>query len=233
MAEGDGGAETFTQEQMDAAVEAGKAGLVANQTALMDETKEAKRALAAFDGFDANEYKRLQDAEAEAARKKAEGEGDWTKLEENLVTAHGLELQSEKDRTAKAMQSVDDSLVVAELTRAIAAAKGDVKLLLPHARKYVHTRETDDGFEAFVVDEKGTPAFSDGQGTPMTFDQLVETRLTVDFPRAFEGTGSSGGGASRSSAGGQGRIAGTIAAEDGDSFMDNLEGVASGKVQVR
>ena len=229
---GAGGTKTFTQEEMDAAVEAGKSGLLNNQTALMDEAKTAKAALREFDGFDAAEFKTLKANAAEAERKKAEGEGDWTKLEENLVTAHGLELQSEKDRTAKAMKSVDKNLVVASLTRAISAAKGDVELLLPHARKFVQTRETDEGFEAFVVDEKGTPAFSDGQGTPMTFDQLVETRLVVEFPRAFEGTGSSGGGASKSSAGGQ-RVAGTIAADDGGSFLDNLEGVAEGKVQVR
>lgn len=229
---GAGGTKTFTQEEVDAAIAAANTALEASRDTILGEKKIAIADLKKFDGFDVEEFKTLKAGAAKAEREKAEGKGDWTKLEENLVTAHGLELQSEKDRTAKAMKSVDDSLVVAELTRAIAAAKGDVNLLLPHARKYVQTRETDTGYEAFVVDGKGTPAFSDGKGTPMTFDQLVETVLVVDFPRAFEGTGSSGGGASKSSTSGQ-RVAGTIAADDGGAFMDNLEGIANDTVQVR
>lgn len=232
MAEGDGGAKTFTQEEVDALVSETTAGLKSQQTTLLDEAKKAKAALAAFDGLDAKEFKRLQDAETEAARIKATEEGDWTKLEQKLIEAHGTEMTTKETRIEKLMGALQKHLVDAELTKAISAAKGDAALLLPHARAFVQTRETDDGFEVFVADEKGTPLVSDGQGTPMTMAQLVEGKLVDEYPRAFEGTGSSGGGASKSSAGGQ-RIAGTIAADDGGGFMDNLEDVASGKVQVR
>ena len=235
MADGDGGdgVKTFTQEQMDAAIVAANATLEANRDAILGEKKIATDALKKFEGFDPEEFKRLQDAETEAARVKATEEGDWTKLEQKLIEAHGTEMTAKETRIEKLMGVLQKHLVDAELTKAISAAKGDAALLLPHARAFVQTRETDDGFEVFVADEKGTPLVSDGQGTPMTMAQLVEGKLVDEYPRAFEGTGSSGGGASRSTAGGQDRVAGHIAADDGDAFMDNLDGVASGKVEVR
>ena len=103
--------------------------------------------------------------------------------------------------------------------------------MLPHAEKWVKVRETDDDFEAYVVDEVGTPLMADGQGTPMTFDTLVQEKLIPIYPRAFEGTGSSGGGAARSVSGATGRGR-TIAAADGDSFMANLEAIAKGEMRV-
>ncbi len=226
------GDKTFTQEEMDAAIAAANTALEASRDAILGEKKVATDALKKFDGFDSTEFKRLQDAEAEAARIKATEEGDWTKLEQKLIEAHGTEMTTKETRIEKLMGALQKHLVDAELTKAISAAKGDAALLLPHARAFVQTRETDDGFEVFVADEKGTPLVSDGQGTPMTMAQLVEGKLADEYPRAFEGTGSSGGGASKSSAGGQ-RIAGTIAADDGGSFMDNLDGIAEGKIQVR
>ncbi len=239
MAEGDGGAKTFTQEEVDALVSETTAGLKSQQTTLLDEAKKAKTALAAFDGFDLEEFTRLKEAEEVAKRQKALGEGDWKTLEHNqneahgkVVEAHGVQLAERDAHIDKLVGALQKHLVDAELTKAISAAKGDAALLLPHARAFVQTRETDEGFEVFVTDEKGTPLVSDGQGTPMTMAQLVEGKLVDEYPRAFEGTGSSGGGASKSSAGGQ-RIAGTIAADDGGSFMDNLDGIAEGKIQVR
>lgn len=231
--EDDGSAKVFTQEEVDAMVAEANKSLEANRNTILEEAKRAKEALASFEGVDPKEYKRLKDAAAEAERQKAEAEGDWTKLEEQIKSAHANELGAKDARIEKLVGSLRTHLVDAELTKAISAAKGDPDLLLPHARQYVQTRETEDGFEVFVADEKGTPLVSDGQGTPMTMAELVETKLAEKYPRAFDGTGSSGGGASKSIPGGGGRFAGTIAADDKSSFMDNLEGVAHGKVQVR
>ena len=234
MAEGDGSAgKTFTQEEVDAMVAEANQSLEANRNRILEEAKAAKDALRAFDGFDPAEYNRLKDAADKAAREKAEAEGDWTKLEEQIKAAHANELGAKDTRIEKLMGSLKAHLVDAELTKAISAAKGDADLLLPHARKYVQTRETDDGFEVFVADEKGTPLVSDGQGTPMSMAELVEKKLAEQYPRAFEGTGSSGGGASRSLPSGEGRVAGSIAASDGGSFIDNLAQIAEGKVEVR
>lgn len=228
---GAGGTKTFTQEEVDAAIAAANTALEASRDTILGEKKIAIADLKKFDGFDVEEFKTLKADAVKAEREKAEGEGDWTKLEQNLIEAHGTEMVAKDARIDKLVGALQEHLVDAELTKAISAAKGDAELLLPHARKYVQTRETDKGFEVFVADENGTPLVSDGQ-RPMTMEQLVETKLAEQYPRAFEGTGSSGGGASKSSTSGQ-RVAGTIAADDGSAFMDNLEAIADGKVQVR
>jgi hypothetical protein len=232
MAEGDGGAKTFTQEEVDALIAQENAGLAANRDTLLGEVKAAKKALAAFEGVDPAEFNRLKTAAEEAEREQAAAEGDWTKLEEKMKEAHAAELAGKDKRIGKLMGAINKHLVDAELTKALVAAKGDAALLLPHARKFVQTRETDDGFEVFVADEKGTPLVSDGQGTPMTMTQLIEGKIAEQFPRAFEGTGSSGGGASKSIPSGGGHTR-TIAADDKESFMANIEDIAAGKTLVQ
>ena len=193
--------------------------------------KAAKAALAKYEGVDPEEFKSLKQAAAEADRKKAAAEGDFKSLEKQLVEQHGKELATERAARAKAEAAVEKRLVQAELTRAIAKHRGDSELLMPIASKFVKVRQTDDDYVAYVVDEQGNPRIADGKGTPMDFDQLVEQVLLPKYPRAFDGTGSSGGGATKSSGSAAG--ARVVAADDNRGFIANLEGIAKGEVEVR
>lgn len=223
---------TYTQDEVDALVAEREAGLKANRDEAVKEAKRAKEALRRYDGVDPEEFAKLK-AEAEAAeRKKATAEGDWTKLESQLKDRHADEMKRAESRMAKLTAALEKRLIQAELTAAIAAQKGNAELLLPHAERFVRVKETDEDFVAYVVDEHGNALVADGQGSPMTFAQLVEQRLMPKFPGAFEGTGSSGGGASRSSGGAAGGSR-TIAAGDNAAFLANLDKIASGAVEVR
>ncbi len=227
----DDGTEVFTKEELDAEVE----GLKANQKKALDEAKAAKRALSElkdqWGDLDPKEVKTLVDEAANAKRDQQKNAGDWEAREQALTDAHQKQIDAMKSRQEKLMRTVEQSLKTSKLTTAIAAAKGDVDLLLPHAERFVEVQETDDGFEAFVTDGQGNRAVSDGRGSPMTFDQLVEAKLIPAYPRAFEGTGSSGSGASRS-ADGVGRRT-MVAADDDDAFIANVDKIASGEVEVR
>ena len=239
-----GEAKTFTQEEFDAMIaerlSTEVAGLKANQAEALKEAKAAKAALKNYDGIDPEEYKALKAAAAEAEEKRAAAAGDFetlkkqmieagAKKEKTLIDQHTRQLSERDAKEAKLTKSLEKRLVQAELTKAIAAAKGDPDLLLPYAERFVRTRETDDDFEAFVVDGSGNARVADGKGTPMTFDMFVEQDLMQKFPRAFDGTGSSGGGASKSTggAGGAKNIpAGTAWGKD------DIAKIASGAITV-
>lgn len=226
---------TYTKDEVDALVAERLAaetdGLKKSQRELLAEAKAAKAKLAAYDGVDAEEFKKLKTAAEEAERKKAAAEGDFESLRKQLVEKHGSEIGAKDAQIAKRQAALERRLVQAELTAAIARHKGDPDLLLPHGSRFVKVKETDTDFEAFVADETGNPRFADGKGTPMTFDDLVTQVLMVKYPRAFDGTGSSGGGASKSSAGSAGGQT-VIPAGDNDAFIANLDKIASGAARV-
>ena len=91
-----------------------------------------------------------------AERKKAEAEGDFKALEQQLIDRHKAELGAKDERIAKIMNALEKRLIEAELTKAITAQKGDASLLIPHARQFVKMRELDD------VSAPGIPAYPQG-----------------------------------------------------------------------
>lgn len=220
---------TYTQDELDVLVN----GLKANRDEALKEAKKAKDTLRGYEGVDPDEFKRLKTASEETARKRAAELGDFKSLESQLKEHHAKELETGNAKLLKVRKAMEQRLVQAELTKAIVARKGDPDLLLPHAERYVRVRETEDDFEAYVVDEKGHPLFTDGSGSPMNFDALVEQKLVPKYPRAFEGTGSSGGGAAKSAGTAGGGASTVIAAGDNAAFLSNLKGIATGDVVVR
>jgi hypothetical protein len=122
--------------------------------------------------------------------------------------------------------------VDAEAARELAEAKGSVKVLLPHVKAQTKVVEHDGQFSVVVVDAAGNPRIADGKGTPMTLKGLVaEMRDDAEYARAFDGSGSSGGGSSKSGAGGTGARS-LPANADGQDFMKNLAGIIKGEVTV-
>lgn len=228
--------ESFTQEQVDAMIAERLAaeveGLKKNQQEALKEAKAAKAKLAAFEGIDPAEYRTLKEAADDAERKRALAEGNLDAWKKQVTDAHQKEREADAKRLAKYESSLAKRLKQDELRKAL-VGKADptmMELLVEHGSKYVHIRETDEDFEQFVADEKGNPLVGDGKGSPMTIDQFVDQNLKTKFPAAFLGTGSSGGGASRSN-GGAGGVR-TVARDDSRAFIANLEDIAKGKVDV-
>ncbi len=221
---------TYTQEEVDTML----AGIKGNRDELANEAKRAKAALKNYEGIDPEQHKKLVAASEEAERKKAAAEGDFTTLQKQMADNHAKELGGLNTKIGKLTKALEKRLVQAELQRAIAGKKGipdRSNLLVEHGSKFVRVRETDDDFEAYVADAKGNPLVADGQGTPMNIDTFVEQTLMTQFPWAFEGTGSSGGGATKSNGGAGGPK--VIARDDSKGFMANLEGIANGTIEVR
>lgn len=227
---------TYTQEEVEKLLEERTAGLKANRDELAKEAKTAKAKLAAYDGLDPEEHKRLKAAAEEAERKKAAAEGDFKAIEKQMAERHAAELGAKDAKMGKLSKALERRLVDSQLTTHLAEAGAKpefLRLLKLEGARYLRVQETDDDYVEQVVDPAtGTRLVADGSGAPMTVADLVGKTLKTQYPDAFNGTGSSGGGAAKSSAGGGGG-AQVIAAGDNAGFIANLKDIAAGKVEVR
>lgn len=223
---------TYSQDEVDAIV-AERDAIKANRDEALTEAKKAKAALKGYDGINPDEYKRLKEAADEAARKAALAEGNLEVWKKQVTDQHQKERDADAKRIAKMDTAISRRLRHDELRKAL-VGKADpamMELLVEHGSKYIHVRETDDDFEGYVADQKGNPLVADGKGTPMDVATFVEQRLKTQFPGAFLGTGSSGGGAPKSTGGASGGEK-TISANDTKAWNANLADIASGKVKV-
>lgn len=224
---------TYTQEEFDAVV-AERDAQKANHDALIKEAKTAKAALKNYDGVDPTEFKALKAAAEEADRKKAAAEGDFTKLQAQMAEKHQVELEAERKRTTKALAALEKRKV-AKLTEALAQAEvlpDMMDLLVLKGSASVRLREGEDDWDEFVADAKGNPLVADGAGTPMTLAQFVDKDLKAKYPGAFKGTGSSGGGAAKSTASG-GHTSFNPATDDGQAFMRNVAAISKGEMTLK
>lgn len=227
-----GETETYTKEQLDAAIAEAVSGLKANRDELAKEAKTAKAKLANYEGVDPAEFKALKAAAEEAERKKAAAEGDFTKIRDQMVQKHSEELSAKEKRIQKIESALNRRLTTDELRKALTgkALPEYTELLVEHGAKFLKMKETDDDFEYVITDGKGGALVADGNGSPMTIDHFVEQTLKAKYPGAFAGTGSSGGGATKST-GGAGGGAKTIPVSEMYKG-DNLQKIARGELQV-
>jgi hypothetical protein len=224
----------FTKEEVDAMLAEQVGGLKANRDEALKELKSARAALKNYEGVDPTEFKALKEAAAEAERKKAAAEGDFKSLEKQLIDRHTQELSAKDKRAAKLQSALEKRLVDAKLATALAKADADpamLELLQLAGRRAIRVRETEDDFEEYVADAQGNPLIADGKGTPMDVDTYVQQTLKAQYPGAFKGTGSSGGGATRSAGGASGAVR-SIASTNSPDFLSNLADIASGKTKV-
>jgi hypothetical protein len=224
----------FTQEEVDAMLAEQVGGLKANRDDALKELKAAKTKLAHYNDVDPEEHKRLKAFVAEAEQKKAAAEGDWKSLEKQLIDRHTQELTAKDSRAAKLQSALEKRLVDAKLATALAKADADptmLELLQLAGRRAIRVRETEDDFEEYVADAQGNPLISDSKGTPMDVDTYVQQTLKAQYPGAFKGTGSSGGGATKSTGGASGATR-SIASTNTPDFLSNLTDIASGKVKI-
>lgn len=234
--------ETYTKEQVDALVAerlaSEVAGLKNNQAEALKEAKAAKAKLASYEGIDPAEYKALKDAAAEAERKRLQGEGDFKTLEQQLIAKYEQKVEAERGTATRYRSSLEQHLIDAEALRALAEVSDSPALLLPHVKARMKVLEQDGTFAARIVDQDGNVRIGKGQGSaPMTLAELMdEMKQDKQFALAFRGTGSSGGGASKSTGGAGGthttRIAAPANGVLGKDFLQHLDGLSKGTVTL-
>lgn len=229
--------ETFTKEQVDALIAeriaAETEGLKRSQKELLAEKKAAQAKLAALpEGFDPEEFKALKAEKEARERKKATDEGDFKSLEAQLVTKYETQIQAEQAEKKRYAAAMERHLVDSALAQELAKHSDSPKLLMPHLRSHLKVMEVDGEFVARIVDAAGNVRIGKGQGSsPMTIAEFAEeARSNAEYGPLFRGSGSSGGGASKSasSAGGQS----VIPAGDNVAFIANVDNIAKGKAKV-
>lgn len=232
-----GEAATFTQEQVDALVAERLAseteGLKRNRDQTLKEAKAAKDALKAYEGIDPTEYKTLKDAAADAERKRLAGEGDFKALEKQILDRHAKEIDAERGTSARYKSSLEEYLIDAEAIRTLAKYSDSPELLLPHVKAQMRVVEQDGKFAARVVDAAGNVRIGKEGTTPLTLDELAaEMGSNKTFAPAFRGSGSSGGGAAKSHAGGGSAKTFNPATATGADFLASMKGLADRTIAV-
>lgn len=204
---------SYTQDELDAAITKATAPLIAKRDELMDEVKESRRDMKTV---------KAQLAEIEQERK-AGGKGitadDLKKMRDEVRADLDKEYAPHK-QTAEKLAAENRTLRLDNVVKA-AMAKGGARA----DRIDALFKLTGDRFD---LTDDGQPMLKDRKGTPV--EKFVSEDLKAEYPEFYTGTGSKGSGASKSAAGGGTK---TIAADDGKSFLANLDGIKSGEVVVQ
>ena len=222
---GDEGKTTFTKEELDAAVAERNKALEAKRDELLSEVKAVKDRLKAFDGVDPSEFRSLKTKLVELEQVK--------KAQEKGISSQDLEKMRVEVR-----QDLDKEY--GPLKSQLEQAQGEVRTLRldnvvkqQMAEAGVRSKRIDALYrltaDHFDLTDDGQPMVKVRPGTEPV--KYVADVLSEEYPEFFEGSGSSGGGASKSVASGSGNVR-TVTLGDMDGFMANLEGIASGKVKV-
>ena len=207
MTDGDAGGTTYTQEQVDAKIAEANAALEANRNAALDEAKAAKGALRAFEGLDAGEVKQHLAELAELKQKQhAEASGitseQLDKLRVNIRADYEKEYGPLKTQLEE-LQTDNRTLRLDSKVQTLMAEKG----VLSSRVQALYSLEGG----AFDLTDDGQPMLRENPGGDI--GKFITDNLAQKYPEWFEGSGSSGGGAAKSEAGGRGRK-GSIAAND-------------------
>jgi hypothetical protein len=151
-------------------------------------------------GKSPDEIAELVKAQEESEKSKLEQKGEWEKLKAQLLESHKKELTARDEAVQKMKGTLESYLVDAAATEAIAAAKGIPQLLLPHVKGAVKVIEEDGKYQVRVVGPDGSHRMN-AKGEFLGIKDFVsEMRESEVFSRAFEGTGTTGGGAAASRA---------------------------------
>lgn len=188
---------------LDAEIQNPSDALVAKNSELIGRNKTLAERAALIGDRSPEEVKADLELAALTRESKAKAEGDFETLKGQLIQQHTSEKEKLTGRTKKVEGKLFDVLAKREVERAIKELDGDEVVLLPHILPLVKVFEEDDDFTAKVVDEKGNLRIADGQATPMTIKQLVETfKANERFGVAFAASGASGSGAKNQGAAG-------------------------------
>lgn len=141
------------------------------------------------------ELQQLLEAQRKSDEDKAAKNGEWDKLKAQMQEQFGAERAKLESALKIKDSAIERYLIDAQATAAISEFKGVPLLLLPHVKAAV--KVVDDGGEYVtrVVDVSGNPRVN-AKGDFLTIRDLVsEMRQSDVFGRAFEASGTTGGGA--------------------------------------
>lgn len=221
----DGQARTYSEEEYGALV-AEREALTAKRDELLTETKRAKDRLKAFDGVDPEEFRSLKAKLAEIETAEKAGKAGLTS--EQLEKLRAEVRQSLENEYAPFRSRAD------ELAQENRALKLDNVVKQEMAKSGVLPTRIDSLFrltaDRYELTDDGAPMLKDRAGVEI--GKYIKDDLLKEYPEWFEGSGASGGGASRSTAGGGGQ-ARMVSASDNAAVVANLDGIAKGTVQVR
>jgi len=224
---------SYTPEQVEALVAERIAAETEGLKKNRDEVLKEKAKLAkAYEGLDPEKARKAIELAERLEREKQEGAGNWKALESQLLEKHTKEIGAREEEGKRLRSALSSTLIDRDAIAELARHSDTPELLLPHVIRQMRVVEEDGKFYARVVDENGNVRIGKGQGsTPMTLSELVEDmKANKTFAPAFRGTGSSGGGATKSNAGGSGSR--TVSLSDGADFLNNVKDIADGKVKV-
>jgi hypothetical protein len=126
-------------------------------------------------------------------------------IEARYQATFGAQARAAREEAERLRKAFTEQLVESQVTSAIAAAKGNARLLAPHVKAAMGIREEGGQFVPRVLDKNGDVRYRD-DGLPMApADLVAELKRDPDYLMAFEGSGNSGSGAiSRGSGAGAG-----------------------------
>lgn len=181
---------------LSAFVDKEKSGLIAKRDELLGKLKELDK----LKDIDPDEYRKLKTQAEKAEEERAMKAGEFENLKKQLIEAHQKEKQALEAKLATLHKSLEENVLIATATQAIAAEKGVAALLMPHVRSRT---KLDDNGQAVVIDESGNVRV-DAQGKPLPITALIaEMKADVNtFGRAFEASGASGAGSQGSNSSG-------------------------------
>lgn len=147
-----------------------------------------------------DEIQQILEAQRKADEDKAVKGGEWDKLKAQMLE----QTAKEREKLEMALKAKDSAieryLIDAQATAAISELKGVPALLLPHVKAAVKVVDDDGEYVTRVVDAQGNPRVN-AKGEFLSIKDLVsEMRQSEVFGRAFEASGTTGGGAQTSGA---------------------------------
>lgn len=224
--------ETFTQEQVDAMIAERLAsevdGLKKSQAQLLKEKKEAQARAAMFGDLDPEEAKTLKQKFAELEQQaKATAAG----VTSDALAKLRQEAASEYEKKYGPVLTERDTL-----KQEIRGLKLDAVVKGMMAKAGARAERIDALFrlssDRFDLTDDGKPMVKDAT---KEVDKFIGEDLLKEYPEFFQGSGSSGGGASKSTGGAGGvvtRIAAPANGVFGSEFLQNLKGISEGKVAI-
>lgn len=141
-------------------------------------------------------------AHEQAEKDKLKKAGEWDKLRHQMDEQHQQALAKEAEKANAYRSKLERTLVDAAGARALAEAKGNTELLLPHLKARVKVIEENGELEVRVVDAQGNPRVN-AKGEFLSIPDVVsEMRQSDTFAPGFLAPNASGGGARPSGAAG-------------------------------
>jgi len=189
-----------------------------------------------FDGFDPEEYKRLQEVRARIEREKDLQRNEFDKQFTEASEQYKTEIKLREEQISRLQTNLQKALIDRQAAIDISAAGGSPDLLLPHIRDRAKVQEVDGQYIAVVLGEDGKPRLKKGATRATDYlpigEYVEELKDDKRFAGAFAGTGSSGSGATTGRDVDHSGAPATVSKHDMKAIGQYADAIAAGKTKV-